>query len=155
MTIYLVRHGSAGSRDETDPHDLERRIDEVGRRQAEMLVEFLADSRVDEVRSSPAPRCVETVGPLATAHGLDVEPDAALLEGSRIEDSWTLVTKLAAAGRNAVLCSHGDVIPEVVRRAQLRGMEVPGPSGCSKGSLWTLEWADGSFRSGRYQPVKP
>lgn len=155
MTIYLVRHGSAGSRNEVDPHDLERRLDDIGHRQAEMLADVLADTPIDEVRSSAAPRCVETVGPLAAAHGLDVQTDSALLEGTRIEDSWALVTTLAAAGRDAVLCSHGDVIPEILRRAQLRGMKIPGPSGCSKGSLWTLEWGDGSFNSARYQPVKP
>jgi 8-oxo-dGTP diphosphatase len=154
VTLYLVRHGSAGSRNEADPFDLERRLDEVGHRQAELLVELLATTVVSEIRSSPAPRCLETVAPLAAARGLEVRPEDALLEGTPVEESWAIVEALAVAGTDAVLCSHGDVIPDLIRRAQARGMEVPGRAGCSKGSVWALHWVDGSFARGDYTPLK-
>ena len=154
MTIYLVRHGSAGSRDEDDPDDLERRLDEVGRQQAKLLVEVLAGRAIDEIHSSPAPRCLESVEPLARARGLAVVADATLLEGTDVERSWKIVEQLAAAGRDSVLCSHGDVIPDLVHRAQQRGMQIRGKSGCSKGSVWALHWTDGAFVSGDYTPVK-
>ena len=53
-----------------------------------------------------------------------------------------------------MLCSHGDVIPDLVRRAQGRGLLVPGKSGCAKGSVWTLQHWDGSgFATGIYTPI--
>ena len=154
MTIYLVRHGSAGSRNESDPHDLERHLDSGGRRQATQLVDVLATQPIDVVHSSPAPRCIESVEPLANSRGLSITTKRSLLEGSPIDEAWNLVESLASAGRHAVLCSHGDVIPDIVRRAQARGMDVPGKSGCSKGSLWTLRWDQGRFDQGIYTPNK-
>ena len=48
------------------------------------------------------------------------------------------------------------MIPDVIRRAQLRGMHVPGKSGSSKGSAWTLRHWDGErFATGLYTPIKP
>ncbi len=154
MTIYLVRHGSAGSRDEDDPDDLERRLDEVGRQQAKLLAEVMDGRPVDEIRSSPAPRCLESVEPLAQELGLVVVTDDALLEGTDVDRAWKVVERLAATGRDAVLCSHGDVIPDLVHRAQQRGMQIPGKSGCSKGSLWALHWANDAFVSGDYTTIK-
>jgi 8-oxo-dGTP diphosphatase len=152
MTLYLVRHASAGSRDDSDPRDHERPLDEVGRTQAEKLAAWLQHEPVDRVLASPYLRCVQSVEPLAAALGLRVEHADALAEGTSVERSWKLLSKVA--GGTVVLCSHGDVIPDLVRRAQGRGMLVPGKSGCAKGSVWTLQHWDGSgFATGIYTPI--
>ena len=44
---------------------------------------------------------------------------------------------------------------EVYALAKRRGMEVPSKSGCSKGSLWSLEWDGEMFVRGRYEPIPP
>jgi 8-oxo-dGTP diphosphatase len=152
MTLYLVRHASAGSRDDSDPRDHERPLDEVGRTQAEKLAAWLQHEPVERVLASPYLRCVQSVEPLAAALGLRVEHADALAEGTSVERSWKLLSKVA--GGTVVLCSHGDVIPDLVRRAQGRGMLVPGKSGCAKGSVWTLQHWDGSgFATGIYTPI--
>jgi 8-oxo-dGTP diphosphatase len=153
VTVYLVRHASAGTRDDASPTDGERPLDRTGREQARRLVEELADVRPVRVLSSPAVRCMQTVAPLAEASGVEVEPHRDLFEGTAVEDAWRLLEWAAGQDGDVVLCSHGDVIPELIRRAQLRGMEVPGPSGCSKGSVWALRWDGERFASGRYTPV--
>ena len=153
MTVYLIRHASAGSRDDRDPSDLERPLDAQGMDQAQHLAEVLDGIRPVRVLSSPALRCQQTVAPLAAAAGLPVEVADALCEGTDIEDSWALLEWAARQDGDVVLCSHGDVIPELIRRAQLRGMEVPGPGGCSKGSIWALRWDGDRFASGRYTAV--
>ncbi len=153
VTVYLVRHASAGHRDDSSPLDSERPLDPTGQDQARHLVEMLADVRPLRVLSSPALRCLQTVAPLAAASGLEVERADALMEGSDLEDSWALLEWAGRQDGDIVLCSHGDVIPELVRRAQLRGMEVPGRSGCSKGSVWELRWDGERFATGRYTPV--
>ena len=102
-------------------------------------------------------RCCSVPGPSRPAHRRDglalAQHDRRLLEGEPLEPAWDLVEKLAADGSDAVLCGHGDLLPELVRRAQLRGMRVPGACGCAKGSVWTLTWDGTGFVSGVYTPV--
>ena len=155
VTVFLVRHATAGTRNHADPKDHERHLDENGRHQASMLIDLLADAKITWIASSPSPRCTETVEPLAAARSLEVKPREALHESSDIDDAWDLLEKAARRKGDVVLCSHGDIIPDLIRRAQLRGMDVPGKSGCSKGSVWALEWDTDRFVRGTYTPVKP
>jgi 8-oxo-dGTP diphosphatase len=153
VTLYLVRHASAGHRDDGDPADHLRPLDPTGHLQAERLSEWLRHDPIERVVSSPYRRCVQTVEPLAKHLDLPVEVDDRLAEGTAVADAWRLVEE--CAGTTAVLCSHGDVIPDLVRRAQMRGMHVPGKSGCAKGSAWILRHWDGErFATGLYTPVK-
>lgn len=115
---------------------------------------LLAQHDIGWVMSSPALRCVETVSPLATACEIDIEESHDLYEGSDVERSWALLEIAAKRDDDVVLCSHGDVIPELVRRAQHRGMNVPGKAGCSKGSIWSLDWVDDHFVHGEYTPTR-
>jgi phosphohistidine phosphatase SixA len=154
MTVYLVRHGSAGVRDDTNPGDDDRRLDSDGQLQARKLAEWLRHEPITRIVSSPYRRCTDTVEPLVEVLGIALEVDDRLAEGTPIEKSWELVSEVGSA--TVVLCSHGDVIPDVIRRAQLRGMHVPGKSGSSKGSAWTLRHWDGErFATGLYTPIKP
>jgi 8-oxo-dGTP diphosphatase len=155
VTVFLVRHASAGHRKDTDPADAARRLDRTGHIQAKMLVDHLADAPISWIASSPALRCVESVEPLAATRGLEVVTRVELFEAAEIDDAWNLLEKAAHLKGDAVLCSHGDVIPELLRRAQLRGMEMPDRSGCSKGSCWSLEWDGERFTRGVYTPLKP
>lgn len=163
VTVYLVRHASAGVRNDADPHDDDRALDADGDAQAAQLAEWLRHEPVRRIVSSPFLRCRQTVEPLAIALGLTVEIDDRLGEGTRIETSWALLAELAGnpgvdglAGNAVVMCSHGDVIPDLVRRSQGRGMLIPGKSGCSKGSAWILQHWDGqAFATGVYTPVRP
>lgn len=154
MTVFLVRHASAGHRDDADPHDIERGLDGVGHRQAQRIMGLLAPNDVGWVASSPATRCVATISPLASACELDVEETDDLYEGADIERSWALLELAAKREDDAVLCSHGDVIPDLIRRAQSRGMEVRGKAGCSKGSVWALHWSGDHFTHATYTPVR-
>lgn len=142
--------------------DLQRCLDDVGRVQAERIASALDGDdpleplaglgapRILRVLSSPAIRCIETVTPLATRLGLIVCETRSLFEGADLDEAWEVVEGAAHDEGDTVLCSHGDVIPEVVRRARLRGMHVPTRSGCSKGSIWALSWDGERFDSGLY-----
>ena len=139
MTLYLIRHGSAGVRNGADPHDADRHLDEKGTRQARRIVDHLGEVDLTEVYSSPLPRCVETVQPLADRLGLEVLLDRRLGEGAALEQAWELLEEVAT--HDVALCSHGDVIPELVAREQRRGMRVVEPTGFAKGSVWALrDW---------------
>ncbi|MEZ5383003.1 MAG: phosphoglycerate mutase family protein [Microthrixaceae bacterium] len=138
MTLYLVRHGKAGTRDSSDPLDFQRQLDHKGRRQAIWVADQLIDCKLGAVWSSPLPRCSQTVEPTALRHGLSVDPVEALAEGSALDRAWAVVEDAMALASDVVLCSHGDLIPDLVRRAQGRGMVVPGRRGFDKGSIWAL-----------------
>ena len=127
MTVLLVRHATAGHRIEgtDDQDDQLRPLDDRGRRQAEGLVDALADYDIRHVLTSPAVRCRQTVEPLAGSLGLPVEERQELAEGSTVEDVLGLVSSLN--GETAVLCTHGDVVGEVL------GEES------KKGSTWVLD----------------
>lgn len=109
-----------------------RPLDERGWRQADGLVTQLADFAVDRVLSSPYVRCVQTVEPLARARGLVVEETPALAEGHD-QEAVALVGELA--GTNAVLCTHGDLVPPIL------DVFLPGDDHeqSDKGSTWVLD----------------
>lgn len=154
MTLYLVRHGSAGHRNDADPADDDRELDSTGEVQADKLAEWLVHEPITQVLSSPYLRCRQTIEPLAKLLGLSAEVSPDLAEGTALKRSWSLIDALADDDVTAVLCSHGDVIPELIRTAQLRGLHVPGKSGCAKGSVWTLKHWDGDrFATGIYTPI--
>ncbi len=118
--------------------------------QTEGLTRWLADQTVDEVRSSPSVRCRETVEQLAKGHGLTVTVDRSLGEGSDVDECIAAV--LDASNRTLVLCSHGDLIPKVIRRLVAKGMRTKAPNLSQKGSAWVVEIVDGEPVSAVYQP---
>lgn len=150
MTVFLVRHASAGHRNDADPDDADRPLDPDGVEQSRRIAKALTGTAITRVVSSPAARCTATVAPLTAKLGLDCEVTDDLYEGTPIERSWAVLERAARAKGDVVLCSHGDVIPELVSRAQGRGMEVRGKSGCAKASVWTLQFDGERFTSGSY-----
>ena len=151
MTLHLVRHAAAGHRnafDDTD--DLGRPLSERGVEQAESLVAFFTDLPIRGVWSSVATRCIQTVTPLAAAHGLEVEQRRELTEGARSVLLLELMRDEALVEGDLVMCSHGDLIPEVLNRLLREGMSVIGGRGCEKGSVWSLEVRGRDIVSGTY-----
>ena len=86
--------------------------------------------------SSPFARCVQTLEPLAARVGLAVETEDALGEGA---DLAQVMKILMAVPDRTVLCSHGDVIPDVIGTLERRGMVIEGEPNWRKGSVWVLE----------------
>lgn len=148
MHLYLVRHAKAGSRrDWGGPDDL-RPLSKKGRHQAEALVRLLFDKRVERVLSSPFLRCVETVQPLADELGLRVERVEALAEGAKANKVLVLLRGLDT---DAVLCTHGDVIPKILDAlAREDGVHLPPEYPYAKGSTWDLHGKDGRYMKARY-----
>lgn len=114
------------------------------------ITAHFADRAVRAVWSSRAVRCVDTVTGVALAHGLEVERRDELTEGARPDAFLELLRAQTMADGDLVLCSHGDLIPEVLNRLLREGMSVIGPRGCEKGSVWELETRGRDITSGRY-----
>ena len=112
MTILLVRHASAGERKKWKGEDGLRPLDARGRRQADGLADLLRRLGPSRVLSSSSLRCRQTVEPLARLLGVAVEERSELAEGASADEVHSLASMLA--DEVAVLCTHGDVVAEVL-----------------------------------------
>jgi phosphohistidine phosphatase SixA len=116
VTVILLRHASAGDRDAWAGDDRLRPLDERGSAQAAALRDVLLARGVTRAVSSPYLRCTQTVAPL----GLDIEPDGRLAEGAPLSATLELLAELD----NAVACTHGDVIENVLGHGLRKGAAV-------------------------------
>jgi 8-oxo-dGTP diphosphatase len=137
VTIYLVRHAKAGDRASWPGDDFLRPLSRRGQIQAEAFVEQFADHHIDRLLSSPYIRCMESLVPLGGVRRIPIEPVDAITEGANLEDALTLVRK--HSHHNAVLCSHGDVIPMLLEHYAARGVDLGMDPVCPKGCTWVLE----------------
>jgi len=142
-----VRHAKAGSRKAWTDRDELRPLSKAGRAQARAVGKALAGAGITRVVSSPFVRCRETVEPLAVRIGVDVEISDALGEGASLTDSLRLVEKLSDT--NAALCSHGDVLANLLDHYARSGI-VLDDDRLEKASVWVLDTTDGAVRSARY-----
>lgn len=148
MEAFVVRHAKAGSRRRFEGDDTLRPLSRNGRPQAEGIAELLAHRDVARVLTSPFTRCIQTVEPLATRLGLAVEIDDELGEGHH----WSHALELVEAAREPVaLCSHGDVIGDLVNHLAARGVPVDDDR-IEKGSTWVLQVEEGEIVKARYLP---
>ena len=131
----MVRHAKAGDRSRWTDDDRSRPLTDAGRAQANGLVGAVGLVPV-ALYSSPYLRCIQTLEPLAAAHGLGVIVDDRLAEGVDLEPALDL---LHEAPDGSVLCSHGDVIPMVVDALIRRGLVLDSTVlGVKKGSWFAL-----------------
>jgi phosphohistidine phosphatase SixA len=138
MPLIVLRHARAGKSQKWVGDDRLRPLDERGRHQAEALVGTLAPHPVERILSSAHLRCVQTVEPLAAARGLPIEERRELAEGSTLPETLALIDELSRAP--AVLCTHGDVIHELL------GHEL------DKGAAWIVRRDQSGLEPLKYLP---
>jgi 8-oxo-dGTP diphosphatase len=148
---YLIRHGKAGDRGTWDRPDQLRPLTKSGRRQADALAERLGGESIGRVISSPAVRCADTVRPLAERLGRKLEEDLDLMEGMGPDRAAALAVE-ATPGSAIVICTHGDVIWELLTDLEAAGVPLTAGIPAKKGSVWVLEVEAGAVVRGIYQP---
>lgn len=150
-TVLLVRHAKAGKREDWTGDDDLRPLSEAGRRQAAALRDLLPLFGPDRVFSAPRLRCVQTVGGVADALGVEVRHEPLLSEEGYWPDPLLGIRRLlaiAADGGTPLISSQGGVIPDLVSAlADRDGVELPaardGVVPSKKGSLWVLSFSPG------------
>lgn len=149
-TIYLVRHASAGIRRDMDTDDWQRPLDRKGRKQRRGISDLLMAHPITRIGTSRYTRCVETVSRLAKINGMPVEIESALSEGTHPHGVVSLIAELK--GESAVLCTHGDVIEDLIGHLFAEKIPMDGPREWKKGSIWELGTLGGRVVSGTYVP---
>ena len=148
-TVYFVRHAKAGERRVWEGDDTLRPLSKKGHRQSKAIAERLAKKGATKLYSSSYVRCVQTLEPLAELLGQTVETDPRLFEDEPFEP---VLEMLAEVPDGSVLCSHGDIIPAVIRALHRRGMEVDTPADWRKGSIWVLRRKGARITRGKVWP---
>jgi 8-oxo-dGTP diphosphatase len=124
--MLLLRHAKAGKRLSTPSRDAARKLDGAGRRQAARLAAELAGHSIERIVSSPLPRCVETVVPLARSLDLEVEIRDELGPRATKRDALRLLRELPPS---ALVCTHRAVVETL----------FDGEIACEKGGIWIVE----------------
>jgi len=150
MTIYLIRHASAGGRGHFGSDDLDRPLDAMGHDQSAQIVELLGTRGIQSVHSSRAIRCFDTVVPLAAHVGVEVIVEPSLVEGQSATMAIHLIRQLASTNTTAAMCSHGDIIPDAIQTLAREGMVIVGPRAWAKGSTWELRTRGGDITEAHF-----
>lgn len=152
MPLHLVRHAKAGRRSDWKGDDRERPLTAKGWEQARQMAKGLDDAAIERVLSSSYVRCAQTVTPLAEAHGRQVELNGALVEGEPFEGVLALLAELPD---DSVLCTHGDLLPDVIEALVRRGTVIEGEPDWRKGTRWQLVRHGGEITTARAYPPLP
>ena len=147
---YMVRHANAGDRSDWSGDDRLRPLTKSGQRQAAALADMLEREPIDKILSSGYLRCVQTVERLGTRRKLPVEPRTDLEEGSGGESIVRLVQEFQ--GLAVVLCTHGDVVDELLERPIQKALVERSRASSDKGSIWVLDETRGQITAARYVP---
>jgi len=99
--------------------------------------------------SSPYVRCAQTLRPAAKQLGLEVELTDALAEGAGLRDALRLLS--AHLDENIALCSHGDVLGDLLDHYATQGIELEGDR-VEKASIWVLRVNDADVCAATYLP---
>jgi phosphohistidine phosphatase SixA len=148
--LLLVRHAHAGDKRHWQGPDSLRPLSTSGQAEAAGLLVRLEDYPIGCILSSPTVRCQQTVQPLALDRLLGIEALPALGVEADLVVVLALLGDLQA--QDAVVCTHGEVIGQVLVRLVADGLMVDQPLAWPKGSTWLLDGADRRFTVGRYLP---
>ena len=141
MRMTIVRHALARDKKSWPGPDLERPLDPMGERQAAGMARVLMEHKVRRIISSPAIRCVQTMQPLADAANVPIELCDDL--GREATATPILAAFTDPDYRDAVLCTHGEVLHQLLLADNVRRMAHRGRLSTRrlliKGSAWRME----------------
>lgn len=143
-TVLLVRHASAGSRDDWTGPDDRRPLDDKGRAQSALLADLLPLFAPERALTATVLRCRQTIGPAAARLGLTPVAERVFDETAHAvhpERAAHRVRELAGARDRTLVCSQGGLIPDTVALlADSDGVPVPSVR-TPKAAGWVLSFA--------------
>ena len=148
--LLLIRHAHAGDKRRWDGLDNLRPLSADGHAEAAGLVVRLEDYPISHILSSPTLRCHQTVHPLARDRWLRIHHEETL--GVDADPAGVLALLENPRWSDAVVCTHGEVIGQVLTRLVADGLAVDQPLTWPKGSTWLLQGANGRPAHARYFP---
>jgi 8-oxo-dGTP diphosphatase len=155
-TLILLRHAKALKRVEWIGDDGDRPLDNRGQIQSEKFRSIYEAYGIDEIFSSDAYRCLETVKPLGRDLGITVgiASDISEYQYSRDKEKplkfakkFLKASKDSETPKTVLICSHNPVLPKILK--ELAGAMAVDEidRGLEPGDGWILFHRDGKVRA--------
>ncbi len=117
--FILLRHAKAITRDEWQGDDDDRPLDSLGSYQADRLVPIYEVYKLEQIHSSDAIRCFDTVNSLARKLNITLEVSGKLSESAYKKDkekAFDYCKDLIKADKSILICSHNPILPKLFNK---------------------------------------
>ena len=117
--FILLRHAKAITRDEWQGDDDDRPLDSTGQNQASRLLSIYQVYNLEQIHTSDAVRCYDTVNPIAKAFGINLEVTGKLSESTYKKDrekAFDYAKDLIKVDARILLCSHNPILPKMLNK---------------------------------------
>jgi 8-oxo-dGTP diphosphatase len=117
--LILLRHAKAITRDEWLGEDDDRPLDSYGQNQAKRLLAIYQVFNLEQIHSSDAIRCYDTVSPIAKGLNLKLEVTDKLSEVTYKKDkeeAFDYAKDLMKLNESVLLCSHNPILPKMLNK---------------------------------------
>ena len=139
--LVLLRHAKAVTRDEWQGEDDDRPLDSYGQNQAKRLLAMYQVFNLEQIHSSDAVRCYDTVVAIAKGLSIKLEVTGKLSESTFKKDkekAFDYAKDLMKLNESVLLCSHNPILPKMLNKLTKKS-EVDADEGkLSPGDGWVI-----------------
>jgi len=117
--FILLRHAKAITRDEWQGEDDDRPLSSSGQNQAMRLLSTYQVFNIDQIHSSDAVRCYDTVKSMAKGLDIKLEVSSKLSENTYKKDkekAFDYVSELIKEDKRILICSHNPILPKMLNK---------------------------------------
>jgi len=117
--LVLLRHAKAVTRDEWQGEDDDRPLDSYGQNQAKRLLAMYQVFNLEQIHSSDAVRCYDTVVAIAKSLNIKLEVTGKLSESTFKKDkekAFDYAKDLMKLNESILLCSHNPILPKMLNK---------------------------------------
>jgi 8-oxo-dGTP diphosphatase len=117
--LVLLRHAKAVTRDEWQGEDDDRPLDSYGQNQAKRLLAMYQVFNLEQIHSSDAVRCYDTVVAIAKGLSIELEVTGKLSESTFKKDkekAFDYAKELIKSNESVLLCSHNPILPKMLNK---------------------------------------
>jgi 8-oxo-dGTP diphosphatase len=116
--LILLRHCKALARTEWEGDDAKRPLDQVGLDQSERLIHNLIPFGIEEIHSSDAVRCYESINPLAKYLSLNyffTDSLSEIVYQGKPNRVFKYIERLLDNSNTTLICSHNPILPHYLQ----------------------------------------
>jgi 8-oxo-dGTP diphosphatase len=117
--LVLLRHAKAVTSDEWQGEDDDRPLDSYGQNQAKRLLAMYQVFNLEQIHSSDAVRCYDTVVAIAKGLSIKLEVTGKLSESTFKKDkekAFDYAKDLMKLNESVLLCSHNPILPKMLNK---------------------------------------
>ncbi len=154
--LILLRHGKAIAREEWEGDDGDRPLAQLGQQQAKRMLATYLPYGINEIHTSDAVRCYETVVPMARSLKLDTIYWSELSEYAFEKDkkaSVRVVQEIIESEARAIVCGHNPVLPGMVAKFIGKKSFKQLDHGLMPGESWILHHREGEIVAIDWMPA--